>query len=129
VHRLDDPFADVVRRDLTPRRGEPMALPDSSSLDRDPRREIDPARAWSRRCGSRSRLRTTRASGGARPDRCRAATGSRGPPPFRHRAGRSGRRGTHRYSWQTSKAWAGTCRQFILALADGTVHRANLRFK
>jgi hypothetical protein len=37
--------------------------------------------------------------------------------------------GRYRYSWQTSKAWAGTCRQFILALADGTVHRANLRFK
>jgi hypothetical protein len=33
------------------------------------------------------------------------------------------------YSWVTSKAWKGTCRQFILKLADGTFHLANVRFK
>ncbi len=37
--------------------------------------------------------------------------------------------GRYRYSWTTSKTWAGTCRQLILTLADGTAHRANVRFK
>jgi hypothetical protein len=37
--------------------------------------------------------------------------------------------GRYRYSWATSKSWAGTCRQLIVTLADGTVHRANLHFK
>jgi hypothetical protein len=37
--------------------------------------------------------------------------------------------GRYRYWWATSKSWAGTCRQLILTLVDGTVHRANLRFK
>jgi hypothetical protein len=30
--------------------------------------------------------------------------------------------------WKTSKAWAGTCRKFVLTLADGTVHSALFRF-
>jgi streptogramin lyase len=33
------------------------------------------------------------------------------------------------YRWQTNKAWAGTCRQFILRLIDGTDHIANFKFK
>lgn len=33
------------------------------------------------------------------------------------------------YLWQTEKAWAGTCRQLIMVLADGTRRRANVRFK
>jgi len=33
------------------------------------------------------------------------------------------------YVWKTEKAWAGTCRQLVVALADGTVHRANMSFK
>jgi hypothetical protein len=38
-------------------------------------------------------------------------------------------RGKHRlYLWKTSRAWAGTCRQFILKLEDGSVHRADFRF-
>jgi Tol biopolymer transport system component len=32
------------------------------------------------------------------------------------------------YLWQTERAWAGTCRQFMLALDDRTYHFANLRF-
>lgn len=32
------------------------------------------------------------------------------------------------YVWKTSKSWLGTCRQFILKLDDGTVHRANFVF-
>ena len=31
--------------------------------------------------------------------------------------------------WKTERSWAGTCRQFILALDDGTVHRTEYRFK
>jgi hypothetical protein len=34
----------------------------------------------------------------------------------------------HRYLWETEKEWAGTCRQFVLKLVDGTEHRANFRF-
>ena len=30
----------------------------------------------------------------------------------------------YQYVWKTDKAWAGTCRQFVLKLADGGVHRA-----
>jgi hypothetical protein len=37
--------------------------------------------------------------------------------------------GRYRYSWATSKSWSGTCRQLIISLIDGTVHRANVRFK
>jgi hypothetical protein len=31
------------------------------------------------------------------------------------------------YVWKTDKAWAGTCRQVIVMLNDGTVHRANFK--
>ncbi len=31
--------------------------------------------------------------------------------------------------WKTERAWAGTCRQFLVGLDDGTVHRAAYRFK
>jgi WD40 repeat protein len=31
------------------------------------------------------------------------------------------------FLWQTDKRWAGTCRQLVLQLADGTRHRANFR--
>jgi Tol biopolymer transport system component len=33
------------------------------------------------------------------------------------------------YVWKTEKSWAGTCRQLVLKLNDGTFHRANLKFK
>jgi X-Pro dipeptidyl-peptidase len=32
------------------------------------------------------------------------------------------------YPWKTQKGWAGTCREFVLTLADGTAHSAYLRF-
>jgi hypothetical protein len=32
------------------------------------------------------------------------------------------------YVWKTDKAYAGTCRQLVVSLADGTVHRANFKF-
>jgi hypothetical protein len=37
--------------------------------------------------------------------------------------------GTYTYAWKTEKSWAGTCRQFVIQLADGTFHRANFQFK
>lgn len=36
--------------------------------------------------------------------------------------------GTYWYWWKTDKSWAGTCRQFSLTLADGTVHTATFKF-
>ena len=37
--------------------------------------------------------------------------------------------GRYTYAWKTDKSWAGTCRQFIVLLTDGTYHRANFAFK
>lgn len=37
--------------------------------------------------------------------------------------------GLYTYVWKTDKAWAGTCRQLVLTFADGTVARANFKFK
>ena len=37
--------------------------------------------------------------------------------------------GQYTYVWKTDKAWAGTCRQLIMQFADGTVHRANFKFR
>jgi hypothetical protein len=33
------------------------------------------------------------------------------------------------YVWKTDKVWAGTCRQLVVKLDDGTFHRANFKFK
>jgi hypothetical protein len=33
------------------------------------------------------------------------------------------------YVWKTDPSWAGTCRQLVVTLNDGTVHRANFKFK
>lgn len=38
------------------------------------------------------------------------------------------RTGTYIYPWQTSRAWAGTCRQFSLGLNDGSTHTATFHF-
>ena len=32
------------------------------------------------------------------------------------------------FGWATERAWAGSCRQLVIRLADLTVHRANVRF-
>jgi uncharacterized delta-60 repeat protein len=37
--------------------------------------------------------------------------------------------GQYIYVWKTDKAWAGTCRQFVVGLADGVPHAVNFRFK
>jgi hypothetical protein len=36
--------------------------------------------------------------------------------------------GLYQYVWKTDKAWAGTCRQLVLMLRDGTVQRASFEF-
>lgn len=33
------------------------------------------------------------------------------------------------YVWKTEPAWAGTCRQLVVQLNDGSIHRANFKFK
>ena len=33
------------------------------------------------------------------------------------------------YVWKTEKAWAGTCRQLVVQLNDGSIHLANFKFK
>jgi hypothetical protein len=33
------------------------------------------------------------------------------------------------YTWKTERSWAGTCRQLVLNLIDGTTYRANFRFR
>jgi hypothetical protein len=33
------------------------------------------------------------------------------------------------YLWKTDPSWAGSCRELIVALGDGTVRRANVRFR
>ena len=33
------------------------------------------------------------------------------------------------YIWKTEAGWAGTCRQLVVQLNDGTTHRANFKFK
>lgn len=33
------------------------------------------------------------------------------------------------YVWKSEKIWAGTCRQLVLKLADGTLHQANFTFR
>jgi len=35
----------------------------------------------------------------------------------------------YNYVWKTDPAWAGTCRQLVVQLNDGSTHRANFRFK
>ena len=32
------------------------------------------------------------------------------------------------YNWKTPSSWAGTCRQLIIRLADGSYHRADFKF-
>jgi hypothetical protein len=33
------------------------------------------------------------------------------------------------YVWKTNSSWAGTCRQLVVKLNDGTEHRANFKFR
>ena len=33
------------------------------------------------------------------------------------------------YVWKTDSSWTGTCRQLVVQLNDGSLHRANFKFK
>ncbi len=35
----------------------------------------------------------------------------------------------YHYVWKTESSWAGTCRQLVVQLNDGSIHRANFKFK
>lgn len=35
----------------------------------------------------------------------------------------------YNYVWKTDPGWAGTCRQLVVTLNDGSVHRANFKFR
>jgi hypothetical protein len=37
--------------------------------------------------------------------------------------------GQYAYTWKTDKAWAGTCRELVLRLVDGTQHRARFQLR
>ena len=37
--------------------------------------------------------------------------------------------GQYRFTWKTNETWAGSCRQLIVKLNDGTEHSAYFRFK
>lgn len=36
---------------------------------------------------------------------------------------------TYNYVWKTESSWAGTCRQLVVTLNDGSVHTANFKFR
>jgi hypothetical protein len=35
----------------------------------------------------------------------------------------------YNYVWTTESSWAGTCRQLVIKLSDGSEHRANFKFR
>ena len=37
--------------------------------------------------------------------------------------------GQYSYTWKTENSWAGSCRQLIVHLIDGTDHIASFKFK
>jgi len=37
--------------------------------------------------------------------------------------------GLYKYVWKTDKSWAGSCRQLVIGLVDGTFHRANFKLR
>jgi hypothetical protein len=39
------------------------------------------------------------------------------------------RRDRYTYQWRTDRDWAGSCRQLIVKLSDGSLHRANFEFE
>ena len=60
-----------------------------------------------------------------------SATPAGGEPTaswHKHKPAKKGKRKRLLHLWKTNRSWAGTCRQFILKLDDGSVHRAGFRF-
>ncbi|MFH0352336.1 MAG: PxKF domain-containing protein [Chromatiales bacterium] len=37
--------------------------------------------------------------------------------------------GQYKYVWKTQTSWAGTCRQLLVTLDDGSVYKANFKLK
>jgi hypothetical protein len=37
--------------------------------------------------------------------------------------------GQYSYTWKTDKRWAGTCRQLVVRLVDGSEHIASFQFR
>ena len=44
---------------------------------------------------------------------------------LRYRRGRD----RYRFLWRTERSWRGSCRRLLIKLADGTIQRADFRFK
>jgi hypothetical protein len=67
----------------------------------------------------------------SKPVACTLADNTGGQPTKSIGGGLAYDRGAdqYRYIWKTEKAWAGTCRQLMVGLSDGTVHTALFRFK
>lgn len=53
-----------------------------------------------------------------------------GGEPVRHpkKLSYSKRKQRYRFLWKTDRRWAGSCRQFLLKLNDGTIRRADFKF-
>jgi len=52
-----------------------------------------------------------------------------GRPRARAACNRDAATGRYNYVWKTDKAWAGKCRQLVVKFLDGSVRRANFKFK
>ena len=65
------------------------------------------------------------------PIACPSGVPPSGGAAFASNGGLSYSAATDQYNivWKTDKAWAGTCRQLVVKLIDGTEHRANFSFK
>ena len=50
------------------------------------------------------------------------------PPTLTSVSGLRSLGNSHTYVWKTNSSWAGTCRKFVLTLANGTRHEALFRF-
>jgi hypothetical protein len=50
-------------------------------------------------------------------------------PPGRSGLSYDSKEGQYTYGWKTERGWAGSCRQLVVKLKDGSFHRANFRFR
>jgi hypothetical protein len=71
------------------------------------------------------KVATVACGAGAQPSGSSKARGS-----WKKRAARVTKRHgwTYMFVWKTDKKWAGSCREFVLKLDDGSVHRAQFQF-
>lgn len=64
----------------------------------------------------------------SQPIPCGTDSASGGATPASGTLGYAAGPDRYTFAWATDRAWLGTCRQLAVSLADGTVHRANVRF-